>query len=83
MREKLLTFLEETQPYRKQGYRIRHLSKDMVIPVYQLSAYINQEFANNFNEWITEFRIRYVTNALKHSEGKTALTLERWIGKPG
>lgn len=83
MREKLLTCLKETQPNRKQGIQGTSPSKEMVIPVYPLSAYINQEFAKNFKDWITESRIRYAANAQKHSEVKTALTLDRWVRKPG
>ncbi|MES1160269.1 MAG: helix-turn-helix domain-containing protein, partial [Bacteroidota bacterium] len=40
-------------------YSINHLAKDINIPAYQLSAFINRVIGLNFNEYINRFRVRY------------------------
>lgn len=47
-------------PYTKQGFTIRDLSKEIDIPAYLISIVINQEFGNNFNEFVNDARINYL-----------------------
>ena len=42
------------------GYSIRDLSIGVNIPVYQLSAFINQEYGKNFSEWINDHRFLFL-----------------------
>lgn len=47
-------------PYTKIGYTITDLSKEINIPAYLISVVINQEFGNNFNEFVNDARISYL-----------------------
>ncbi|MHA8064286.1 helix-turn-helix transcriptional regulator [Aquirufa aurantiipilula] len=47
-------------PYTKIGYTITDLSKEINIPVYLISVVINQEFGNNFNEFVNDARVSYL-----------------------
>ena len=50
----------EKNPFCLPGYSIRDLSIGVNIPVYQLSAFINQEYGKNFSEWINDHRFLFL-----------------------
>ena len=66
----------EHRPYLRGGYRIVDLCKDLDIPGYQLSAFINQEYGKNFNELINERRVIYVEEMLRSNPENFRYTLE-------
>lgn len=66
----------QNSPFTKIGYSINDLSSEVNIPVYLLSSFINEEYQANFNEWINDFRIDYLTNLLKTSPKHLKYTLE-------
>jgi AraC-like DNA-binding protein len=49
------------------GYSIRDLSIGVNIPVYQLSAFINQEYGKNFSEWVNDFRFSFLQKMMKEN----------------
>lgn len=64
------------KPFLKQGYRLSDLSAEIGIPVYQLSAFINQEYGKNFNELVNEYRVGYVKDLLDANSEYRQYTLE-------
>jgi AraC-like DNA-binding protein len=67
--------LRQNSPFTKSGYKIRDLSKELDLPIYLLSSFINQEYAKNFNEFINDFRIEYISEKLKSSPDTANFTL--------
>jgi AraC-like DNA-binding protein len=67
--------LRENSSFTKSGYKIKDLSNELGLPVYILSSFINQEYAKNFNEFINDFRIEYISNKLKSSPDTANFTL--------
>jgi AraC-like DNA-binding protein len=67
--------LRQNSPFTKSGYKIKDLSKELDLPVYVLSSFINQEYAKNFNEFINDFRIEYISDKLKSSPDTANFTL--------
>lgn len=66
-----LNVLMETQkPFLQLGYSLRDLARQMEIPAYQLSAFINMETGANFNELINKQRIRYCQEIIKSGEAE-------------
>jgi AraC-like DNA-binding protein len=63
-------------PFRKRGYMISDLSRELNLPTYMLSAFINQEYGKNFNELINEYRVDYLVNEMQSSLDHTQYTLE-------
>ena len=64
-------------PFLKQGYAIRDLSKEVGIPSYLLSAFINQEYGKNFSEFVNENRISYLIDFTdKNPDSLLQYTLE-------
>jgi AraC-like DNA-binding protein len=66
----------ENHPYIKGGYTIAELSKELDIPSYILSAFINQEYGKNFNELINEYRVDYFLNLVKQPNLNSQYKLE-------
>ena len=50
----------EKNPFCMPGYSLRDLSLGVNIPVYQLSAFINQEYGKNFSEWVNDHRFSFL-----------------------
>ena len=50
----------EKNPFCMPGDSLRDLSLGVNIPVYQLSAFINQEYGKNFSEWINDHRFLFL-----------------------
>ncbi|MBU3744108.1 MAG: AraC family transcriptional regulator [Sediminibacterium sp.] len=79
-RSLLESHLASKQPYLKTGYKISDLSKEVEIPTYMLSAFINQAYGKNFNEWVNENRIMYLRGLLQQNPDYRKYTLEA-LGK--
>jgi AraC-like DNA-binding protein len=82
-RQKLENYFEDQQPYTKAGYRIRDLSAALDIPLYLLSAFINQEYGKNFNELLNDYRIAYLTEMAKNTKDFHQYTLDALSHKAG
>ena len=67
---------QENRPFLRVGYKIGDLSKELDIPGYQLSAFINQEYGKNFNELVNEYRVDYLEEMLQSSPESFQYTLE-------
>ena len=65
-----------SHPYTQAGYTIRELSQGTGIPSYQLSAFINQEFGKNFNEWVNDHRVDHFIRMVSESDDHRQYTLE-------
>jgi AraC-like DNA-binding protein len=76
----LESHLSAQQPFLKVGYKISDLSKELEIPTYILSAFINQAFGKNFNEWVNEYRVHYLEGLLLQNPDYRKYTLEA-LGK--
>ena len=56
------------------------MSKSIDVPLYQLSAFINQEFNKNFNEWLNDLRIDRLIKQLETDPRVRTYTLQ-YIGE--
>jgi len=70
----------EKNPYCLPGYSIRDLSIGVNIPVYQLSAFVNQEYGKNFSEWINDHRFLFLQKMVAENGDFHLYTLEA-LGK--
>jgi AraC-like DNA-binding protein len=68
-------FMEKNKPFIDTQYTIHDLSRDINIPVYQLSPIINNYYQSNFNSWLNKFRVDYFIR-ISQDEGKNGLTLD-------
>ena len=75
-RAKLESHLSNQQPFLKVGYKIGDLSKELEIPTYILSAFINQAYGKNFNEWVNEYRVNYLKVLLQKNPDFRKYTFE-------
>jgi AraC-like DNA-binding protein len=73
--EKMSLFMDKEKPYLNQNYSIHDLSRDINIPVYQLSPIINNYYQSNFNTWLNKFRVEYFIQ-ISQREDKKGLTLD-------
>jgi AraC-like DNA-binding protein len=60
----ILMALSENKYYRNPNLDIRTFSEALQIPYHELSTWINQEYHQNFNEFINSFRVQEVVQAL-------------------
>ena len=79
-KEAMENHFNTTHPYLKGGYNMGELSRELNIPVHQLSAFINQEYGKNFNELINDLRVDYLEDLFKTTPEYAQFTLEA-IGK--
>ena len=66
--DSILIAIQKNKYYRDPNLDIRTLSEQLQLPYHQLSAKINQEYRQNFNEFINSFRIQEVVNALQNQQ---------------
>ncbi len=72
--------LSGKKPFCATGYSIRDLSKEVNIPMYQVSAFINQEYGKSFSEWINDHRFSYLQHLQQENGDFHRYTLEA-LGK--
>jgi AraC-like DNA-binding protein len=73
-------YLREKKPFLRQGYTIANMSAEIGVPLHQLSAFINQQYGQSFNEFINGYRVQYVKDVLLKEPDADQFTLEA-IGK--
>ena len=76
LRNRIETYFQEQKPFLKMGYKIKDLSLELNIPVYILSAFINQKYSKNFKELINDYRINYAIDLLNDTETHRDYTIE-------
>lgn len=77
IKELVETFLISKKPFLKPKYKLSDLSEETGIPTYLLSAFINQEYGKNFNEFINDYRVEYLYQMFVNDEnGFNRFTLE-------
>lgn len=60
LKTKIEAYFKTNQQFLSIGYTIHDLSKDLKIPVYQLSTFINQEYQKSFVQYINDQRFQYL-----------------------
>jgi AraC-like DNA-binding protein len=83
IREKVEQHLTDNKPFIARGYAIANLSAEIGVPLYQLSAFINQQYGQSFNEFINGYRIKYIKEVLLKEPGVEHYTLEALGKKAG
>ena len=76
LKNKIETYFQEYKPFLKMGYKIKDLSLELNVPVYVLSAFINQKYSKNFKELINDYRINYAIDLLNDSATHREYTIE-------
>jgi AraC-like DNA-binding protein len=82
-KDKMEQHFVQNTPFVKHSYSISDLSSEINIPVYLLSAFINEEYHKNFNELINDFRIKYISNLLIDNPNFSNFTIESLGQKAG
>ncbi|MCU0382127.1 MAG: hypothetical protein MUE58_13145, partial [Chitinophagaceae bacterium] len=59
-KEALERHFSQQKPFLKGGYSISDLSNEINVRSYQLSTFINQEYGQNFNELVNQYRVRHM-----------------------
>lgn len=66
--DSIVIAIRENKYYKDPNLDIRTLSEQLQLPYHELSAKINQEYHQNFNEFINSFRIQEVIQALQNQQ---------------
>jgi AraC-like DNA-binding protein len=78
--QKLESYVKNNKPFLQTGYTIHDLSKEIEIPVYQLSYAINHVYDMHFSNWLNHQRIEYF---LQTAGDKHHMTLEAMAREAG
>ncbi len=65
---RLTMLMDDQKPFLTKGYHMKDMADELRIPVYQLSAFMNQVMGMNFNDYINRFRIRYCETLLQSNQ---------------
>jgi AraC-like DNA-binding protein len=76
IKKSLEDHLRENQPFRRRGYTVANLARELQLPSYLVSAFINQQYGKNFNELINDYRVDFLLEKSKLSDDFESLTLE-------
>lgn len=68
--ERVTKHLEEKKPYLQRSYSLKMLSDETHISVHHLSAFVNQYYKINFNDFINEHRVMICVEKLLSMEWK-------------
>jgi len=63
-------YLAAQKPFLKLNYKLADLSNETSVPTYLLSAFINQQYGKNFNEFINDHRVDYLFELLKNDKAQ-------------
>lgn len=78
--QKLESYVKNSKPFLQTGYTIHDLSKEIEIPLYQLSYAINHAYDMHFSNWLNHQRIEYF---LQTAGDKHHMTLEAMAKEAG
>jgi AraC-like DNA-binding protein len=65
LKTRLTTLMEKEKPFLQKGYHMKEMADDLHIPVYQLSAFINQVIGMHFTDYMNQLRISYCEELIK------------------
>lgn len=65
---RLTMLMDSKKPFLIKGYHMKDMAEDLRIPVYQLSAFMNQVMGMNFNDYVNRFRIRYCESLIMNTK---------------
>jgi AraC-like DNA-binding protein len=65
---RLENIMQEKKPYLNPDYSLRDLADTLDVPLYKLSAYLNQNMGTNFSEYLNQWRIRHCLELLRNKE---------------
>lgn len=65
---RLTVLMDDKKPFLIKGYHMKDMADELRIPVYQLSAFMNQVMGMNFNDYVNRFRIRYCESLLQNNQ---------------
>jgi AraC-like DNA-binding protein len=68
--QKLNYFLTTEMSYLKHGYTLKELAEKIDIPLHHLSAFINQHYGMNFNDFINQYRVIHSIKKIINGEWK-------------
>ena len=69
--ERIKNHFHEKRPYLQRSYSLKMLSEETYISVHHLSAFINQYYKVNFNDFINEYRVMTCIEKLLDMEWKS------------
>jgi len=69
--ERIRNHFQESKPYLQRSYSLKMLSDATHISVHHLSAFINQHYKVNFNDFINEYRVMTCIEKLLSMEWKS------------
>ncbi len=58
----------DSKPYLQHGYTLRELSASLDVPLYRVSAFINQEYSMRFTDFVNLHRIGHAIILLKQGQ---------------
>ena len=64
----LTRLMEEKKPFLRKRYSISNLSNDAKIPQHHVSYLLNNIFQIRFNEYINQFRIKYIKDRMANED---------------
>jgi AraC-like DNA-binding protein len=77
---KLEEYFKTNNQYLEPGYTINDLARQLKIPVYQLSSFINQEYQKSFVQFINDQRFEYFLDMKKKDPDFKNYTID-YLGK--
>lgn len=61
-------FMREEKPFLDPDYTLRQLADAIGVPLYKLSAYLNQSTGTNFSDFLNQWRIRYCLDLMQEKK---------------
>ena len=58
--EHIERYMNGDRPYLRNGFSLIEMAEELDIPRHHLSACINEHYEVNFNDFVNEYRIRYL-----------------------
>ena len=80
LKKRLEDYFKSNLLFLNNGFTIHDLSKDLKLPVYQLSAFINQEYQKSFVQFINDQRFEYLLGMKNDDPDFKNYTID-YIGK--
>lgn len=80
LKNKLEEYFKNNQQFLSTGFTIHELAKELKIPVYQLSTFINQEYQKSFVQYINDQRFQQVLEMKEADPDFKSYTID-YIGK--
>jgi len=65
--EHIRRYMNSDRPYLRSGFSLNEMAEELDIPRHHLSACINEHYSVNFNEFVNEYRIRYLQEEIDHA----------------